>query len=100
MNRLTTIHIASGVVRAGMAVFVVGLLAGCGLIGHYFWVTPFAVCSASLATERVTEVWPWALPLLAIEGFALSLAALGLCVLVRTNGAITLHPPTQERSIS
>ena len=61
MNR-PAIHIAGGAVRAGMAAFTVGLLSGGGLIGRYFWVTPFAVCSASLATGRVTEIRPWALP--------------------------------------
>jgi len=37
------------------------------------------------------EIWRWALSLLAIEGFALSLAALGLCMLVRRNGATTIN---------
>jgi hypothetical protein len=53
-------------------------MTGQGLILDYFYVTPFEMCSASFATMAVTEVWPWAMPLLATEGFALALAALGL----------------------
>ena len=62
-------------------VFVLGLTAGLGLILHYFFVTPFEICSASFGTMTLTEVWPWALPLLATEGFALALSALGLCLI-------------------
>lgn len=67
--------------RSGVGLFVLGLIAGLGLILHYFYVTPFEICSASFATMTLTEVWPWALPLLATEGFVLALAALGLCLM-------------------
>jgi hypothetical protein len=91
---------ACGAVRAGTSAFAVGLLTGSGLLGHYFLVTPFAICSSSLAAAGVTEVWPWALPLLAAEGAALSLVASGLCVLARMHGVTTINASSQERIFS
>jgi hypothetical protein len=44
-------------------------------------VTPFEICSASFATMSPNEVWPWAVPLLATQGFALVLAALGFSLI-------------------
>jgi H+/Cl- antiporter ClcA len=70
--------LAGGLLRSGVGLFALGLTTGLGLVLHYFYVTPFEMCSASFATMTVTEVWPWALPLLATEGFAVALAALGL----------------------
>ena len=80
MTPLGNLRLGGALLRSGVGVFVLGLTAGLGLILHYFYVTPFEICSASLATMTLTEVWPWALPLLATEGFALALAALGLCL--------------------
>ena len=75
---VTIARLAGGLLRSGVGLFALGLTTGLGLILHYFYVTPFEpMCSASFATMSVTEVWPWALPLLATEGFALALAALG-----------------------
>jgi hypothetical protein len=71
-------RLAGGLLRSGVGLFALGLMTGLGLLLHYFYVTPFEICSASLSNMAVTEVWPWALPLLATEGFALALAALGL----------------------
>jgi hypothetical protein len=82
MNRKNIDRVAGGLVRVGTGAFAFGLIIGCGLIGRYFCVTPLSVCSQSLATEGVFEVWPWALPWLAIEGSALLLATLGLCLMV------------------
>jgi hypothetical protein len=70
-------HLAGALLRSGVGLFVLGLTTGLGLILHYFYVTPFEICSAAFAAMAVTEVWPWALPLLATEGFALALVALG-----------------------
>jgi hypothetical protein len=71
-------RLAGGLLRGGVGLFALGLMTGLGLILHYFYVTPFGTCSASFAIMAVTEVWPWALPVLATEGFALALATLGL----------------------
>ena len=65
-------------VRGGMGLFTLGLAAGGGLILQYFYVTPFAICSAALATKSLNGVWPWAFPLLAMEGFALTLIVFGI----------------------
>jgi hypothetical protein len=82
MTSSFSIHrFAGGLLRSGVGLFAFGLVVGCGLISHYFYVTPFAICSASLATASFTDVWPWAMPLLAVEGFALALTASGLCLL-------------------
>ena len=75
---VTIARLAGGLLRSGVGLFALGLTTGLGLILHYFYVTPFEICSASFATMTVTEAWPWVLPLLATEGFALALAALGL----------------------
>ena len=82
MTSSFSIHrFAGSLLRSGVGLFAFGLVAGCGLISHYFYVTPFAICSASLATASFTDVWPWALPLLAMEGVALALAVLGLSLI-------------------
>jgi hypothetical protein len=69
--------------RGGLAVFVLGLLIGLGLLLRYFYTTPLSICTVSLADMSVTEVWPWALPLLMIEAAALAHAAFGLLLLAR-----------------
>jgi hypothetical protein len=79
-------RLAGGLLRSGVGLFALGLMTGLGLILHYFYVTPFGMCSASFATMAVTKVWPWAMPLLATEGFALALAALGLGLISQATG--------------
>jgi hypothetical protein len=71
------------VLRGGLAVFVLALLTGMGLLLRYFYVTPFVICIASLANTSVTAVWPWALPLLTAAAAALTLAAFALLALAR-----------------
>jgi hypothetical protein len=73
--------LAGGLIRSGVGLLALGLTTGLGLILHYFYVMPFEICSASVTAMTLTEVWPWAPPLLAAEGFALALAALGLCLI-------------------
>jgi hypothetical protein len=90
MTPFANLRSGGALLRSGVGLFVLGLTAGLGLILHYFYVTPFEICSASFATMTLTEVWPWALPLLATEGFALALAALGLCL---------ISHPRQEREV-
>ena len=81
MPPLANLRLGGARLRSGVGLFVLGLTAGRGVILHYFYVTPFEICSASFATMTLTEVWPWAVPLLTTEGFALALAALGLCLI-------------------
>jgi hypothetical protein len=81
MTPFANLRLGGALLRGGVGLFALGLTAGLGLILHYFYVTPFEICSASFATMTPTEVWPWALPLLATEGFALAFAALGLCLI-------------------
>ena len=38
------------------------------------------------------RVWPWALPLLATEGFALTLVALGLCLISQSRRESAVRP--------
>jgi hypothetical protein len=76
--------LATTMLRGGIAVFATGLIAGLGRLIHYFYVTPFAVCSASLATMTVTDVWPWSVPWLALETAAVADIALALFVLADT----------------
>jgi hypothetical protein len=79
--------------RSGIGLFTLGLTTGLGLILHYFYVTSFEVCSASFSTMTLTEVWPWAMPLLAAEGVALALAALGLGLISQAHhGALSSCP--------
>ena len=87
-NGFSIPRFASGLLSGGVGLFALGLVAGCGLIFHFFYVTPFAICSASLATASFTKVWPWAMPLLAMEGFALALAASGLWFLAHATSTI------------
>ena len=75
---VTIARFAGGPLRSGVGLFALGLTTGLGLILHYVSVTPFGMCAAPFAPMAVTEVWPWALPLLATEGCALALAALGV----------------------
>ena len=98
MAPVANLRLGGALLRGGVGLFVLGLTAGLGLILHYFHVTPFEICSASFATVTLTEVWPWALPLLAMEGFALALAALGLCLISHAaKGQLVM--PTRERSM-
>jgi hypothetical protein len=79
----TITNLAGALLRGGLAVFVLALLIGIGLLLRYFYVTPLSICTVSLADMSVTEVWPWALPLLTIEAAALAHAAFGLLLLAR-----------------
>jgi hypothetical protein len=79
----TITSLAGALLRGGLAVFVLALLIGIGLLLRYFYVTPSVICIASLANSSVTEVWPWALPLLTVAAAALTLAAFGLLVLAQ-----------------
>jgi hypothetical protein len=67
--------------RSGLGLFVLSLATELGLILHFFYVTPFEICSASFATTPLTEVWPWAVPLSGSQGTALALIAAGLWVI-------------------
>jgi hypothetical protein len=66
---------------AGTGLFAIALMTGLTLMLHYFYVTPFEICSATLSTMEVNEAWPWLLPLLATESLALTLMAFGLALL-------------------
>jgi hypothetical protein len=81
MTGVAMLHLGGASLRSGIGLFTLGLTTGLGLILHYFYVTPFEICSASIATMTVNEVWPWALPLLATEGVALALVVLGLSLI-------------------
>ena len=95
----TLVHLAGALVRCGVGLLVSGLVVGCGLIFRYFFVTPFEVCSAGFATMTVGEVWAWAFPLLAVEGFALTLVASGLCLLPTVRRSLAPVPGTVQRRI-
>jgi hypothetical protein len=77
MRRVFTLRLGCRLLRSGSGLLALGLISGLGFILHYFYVTPFEICSAALATASVFDVWPWALPLLVTEGLALALTALG-----------------------
>jgi hypothetical protein len=81
MSSVGTTRLGGRLLRSGIGLLALGLISGLGFILNYFYVTPFEICSAALATASVFDVWPWALPLLAIEGLALTLAASGLCLI-------------------
>jgi hypothetical protein len=89
----TMLRLAGALLRGGLAVFVLGLLIGIGLLLRYFYVTPFVICTASLANTGFTEVWPWVLPLVTVAAAALTLAAFGLLVLAqaRRQGPSSAH---------
>jgi hypothetical protein len=93
---VTIARLAGGLLRGGVGLFAIGLTTGLGLILHYFYVTPFEICSATLATASVSDVWPWAMPLLATEGLALTLVASGLCLMSQSGAksALSLHERT------
>ncbi|MDX0190417.1 hypothetical protein GOC18_24565 [Sinorhizobium meliloti] len=99
MHHVSTPRLGGHLLRSGSGLLGLGLTSGLGFILHYFYVTPFEVCSAALATASVFDVWPWALPLLATEGIALTLIASGLCLISRSTreSAFSLH--THQRSV-
>lgn len=92
-------RLAGGLLRSGVGLFALGLTTGLGLILHYFYVTPFEICSAALATASVFDVWPWALPLLATEGLAVTLAASGLCMMSQASAKSPFSLPIHERRV-
>jgi hypothetical protein len=98
MRRVSTLRVGGRLLRAGIGLLALGLTTGLGLILHYFYATPFGNCSAALATASVFDVWPWALPLLATEGLALTLAASGLCLISQSTRESAFSVPTHERA--
>jgi hypothetical protein len=75
-------HVAGWLLHGGLAVFAVGVVTWFFLLFGYFYTTPVDVCLAAFATRRVSDVWPWAMPLFAVQITGLACAALGL-LLVR-----------------
>jgi len=71
---------AGAFMRQGLAVFLVGLAAGLGMILYHAYAAPAGVCSIS--SVDVGKAWPWAGPLLAVETAALVYAALGALLLL------------------
>ena len=50
MSSVAILRLGGGLFRSGMGLLALGLTTGLGLILHYFYVTPFEICSAALAT--------------------------------------------------
>ena len=98
MRHVSTLRLGGGLVRSGSGLLALGLISGLGFILHYFYVTPFEICSAALATASVFDVWPWALPLLVTEGLALTLAASGLCLISQSTRESAFDILTHERT--
>ena len=92
-NNFSVKGLAGGSLCSGVGLFAIGLTSGLGLILHYFYVTPFEICSATLATASVFDVWPWALPLLATEGLALTLVVSGLCLMSQSSAKSAFSLP-------
>ena len=82
--------------RTGIGLLALRLATGFSLMLHYFYITPFAVCSTALGTASVFHVWPWALPLLVTEGLALALAASGLCLISQSTRESALACPCMK----
>jgi hypothetical protein len=99
MSSVATLRLGGRLLRSGIGLLALGLTTGLGLVLHYFYVTPFEICSAALATTSVFDVWPWALPLLAIEGFALTLATLGLCLMSQSTRESAFSLSTREGTV-
>jgi hypothetical protein len=93
MSSVATPRLGGQLLRSGIGLLGLGLTIGLGLILHYFYVTPFEICSATLATASVFDVWPWALPLVATEGLALTLLASGLCLMSQSSAKSALSLP-------
>jgi len=96
MVNVTALRLGGQLLRCGIGLLALGLTTGLGLMLSYFYVTPFEICSAMLASASVYDVWPWALPLLAIEGLALAFVALGLWLISQSTrkSALSLHERT------
>src|SRR5215208_2106856 len=99
MRHLSILRLGGRLVRSGSGLLALGLISGLGFILHYFYVTPFEICSAALATASVFDVWPWALPLLITEGLALTLAASGLYLISQSTRGSPLDLLTHERTV-
>ena len=99
MGRVSTVLLGGLLLRSGSGLLALGLISGLGFILHYFYVTPFEICSAALATASVFDVWPWAFPLLATEGLALMLVASGLCLISQSTRESAFSLPTHERTV-
>jgi hypothetical protein len=92
-TRFADLRIASGLICAGTGLLLLGLGAALVLVLYYFLATQFGHSSAAVAAKALGEVWPWAEPVLDIEGFGVALDALGLAVLA----APPRRDPTPER---
>jgi hypothetical protein len=99
MSRVATLRLGGRLLRSGSGLLALGLTTGLGLILRYFYVMPFETCSAALANASVFDVRPWALPLLVIEGLALTLAASGLCLISQLTRESAFSLPTDERTV-
>ena len=99
MSSAASFRLGGGLFRSGMGLLALGLTTGLGLILHYFYVTPFEICSAALATASVFDVWPWALLLLVTEGLALMLAASGLCLIAQSRRESAFGHAARERTV-
>ncbi|RVI87938.1 hypothetical protein CN186_29470 [Sinorhizobium medicae] len=96
MHHVSTLCLGGHLLRYGSGLLALGLISALGFILHYFYVTPFEVCSAALATVSVFDVWPWALPLLATEGLAVTLIASGLCLISQATRESAFKLSTRE----
>jgi hypothetical protein len=68
MSSAATLCAGLRLLRTGIGLMTLGLTTGLGLSLHFFYVTPFEICSAALATTSVSDVRPGALPHLATGG--------------------------------
>jgi hypothetical protein len=48
---------------------------------YYLYATHFGHASAAIAARTLSEIWPWAEPVLDVEGFGVALDGLGLAML-------------------
>ena len=51
-------RLAGSLLRSGVGLFALGMTTGLGLILHYFYVTPFEICSASFAAMSPPKSGP------------------------------------------
>jgi hypothetical protein len=79
-ERFGDLRLASGLIRTGTGLLVLGLGAGLILVAYYFYATQFSA-SAAVTAKAFSAVWPWAEPVLDLEGFGIALDGLGLALL-------------------
>ena len=80
-SRFADLRIANGLIRTGTGLLLLGLGAALVLALYYVIATQFGHSSAAVAAKALGEIWPWAEPVLDIEGFGVALDALGLAML-------------------